>query len=340
MTKILLTGGSGFIGSHTLLELVKQNKYELAVFDNFKNGHREAIDIISKKFNKEIKVYEGDLLNYSQIENALKEFKPEKIIHFAALIEAGISVVEPTRFYENNVAGSINLFKAMQSNQIKKIVFSSTAAVYGTSETGVATETDKLNPENPYAWSKYMVEQILRDLSSDKVIDGEKLEPVILRYFNAAGADPELLIGQDYPKPTHLITLACLTALGHRDYLPIFGNDYKTKDGTCVRDYIHIADLANAHAKAVEYLDNYKNLEIFNIGTGKGTSNLEVIKILEKLHGPFSWNFEPRRVGDPAAYYANNSKAKQFLKWEPSYTVEDAVKHSYEWIKKMPNGYK
>ncbi len=340
MSKIFITGGSGYIGSHTVLELARTKKHQLVVFDNLKNGHKEALEIISAETGQEVKLIVGDLLNYAEIESALATDKFDLVIHFAALIEAGVSVVHPTKFYDNNVIGSLNLIKAMQKNGVQKIVFSSTAAVYGTPTTEVVDENSPLKPESAYGSSKLLVESMLRTLADPNVDAAEKIDSVILRYFNAAGADPDMLIGQDYPNPTHLITVAIETAFGKREKLTIFGKDYPTPDGTCVRDYIHVSDLATAHEKAVNYLTGLTGSEVINIGTGKGTSNLEIAKMVEQIHGSLNYEFGAPRLGDPVAYHASNHKAKQLLDWEPMLDVNQAVQHSYNWIKAYPNGYK
>lgn len=341
MQTLFITGGSGFIGSHTLLELAKLKHYKIVVFDNLRNGHKEAIDIIRQHTGTEIELIVGDLLNYSEIESAIQNHTPDiaAVIHFAALIEAGISVQEPLRFYENNIVGSINLLKAMQKHNVRKIVFSSTAAVYGTPTVEHVTESTSLNPESPYGSSKLMVEEMLRYLATEHVIDAERIDSVILRYFNAAGANPELLIGQDYPRPTHLMTVAIQAALGLRDKLTIFGNDYDTPDGTCIRDYIHVEDLASAHVAALNFVVENSGSEVINIGTGKGSSNLELVKLVEKIHGPFAYEFGPRRPGDPTAYYADNTKAKNTLGWSPKYSLEETVQHAYNWAKTYPKGF-
>jgi UDP-glucose 4-epimerase len=340
MSKIFITGGTGYIGSHTVLELARTGKHQLVVFDNLKNGHREALEVISAETGLEVKLIEGDLLNYQQIEAALASDKFDLVIHFAALIEAGVSVVHPTKFYDNNVVGSLNLIKAMQKNAVKKIVFSSTAAVYGTPSTELVEETSPLKPESAYGSSKLIVENILTALADQNVNESEKIDSVILRYFNAAGADPDMLIGQDYPNPTHLITVAIEAAMGKREKLTIFGQDYPTPDGTCVRDYIHVSDLATAHEKAVNYLEGFSGSEVINVGTGKGTSNLEIVKMVGQIHGSINYQFGPRRVGDPVAFHASNKKAKQVLGWEPRFDVSQAVKDAYSWVKAYPNGYK
>ncbi len=341
MQKLLLTGGSGYIGSHTLLELARTGQFDLVVFDNFKNGHKEAVSRIAEKTNSKIEMVVGELLDKKALEQVFSDHKFDGVIHFAALIEAGVSVEHPLRFYENNVSGTINLLEAMQNADVRNIVFSSTAAVYGTPEDNFVTEESPPKPENPYGDSKLAVENILKSLASDHVSETDRINHVILRYFNAAGADPSGLIGQDYPKPTHLITVAIEAALGIREKLVVFGNDYPTPDGTNQRDYIHVSDLASAHLKAWEYLSrNGRNANtVFNIGTGKATSNLEIVNILKELHGDFPYEFGLRRPGDPASYYANNLKATQELGWEPKYGIKQAVEHGYNWKKNNPNGF-
>jgi UDP-glucose 4-epimerase len=340
MKTILLTGGSGYIGSHTLLELAKLKKYKLAIFDNFKNGHIEAIQRVEEFTGEKVEVFKGDLLNSQEIEEAFKSLgEIDTVIHFAALIEAGLSMVNPTRFYENNVVGSLNLFKVMHKYNVKKIVFSSTAAVYGTPKKEEVDESFEIKYENNYGASKYFVEEILRGLAGSHVEESEKINSVILRYFNAAGSNPDLIIGQDYPKPTHAMTLAIEAALGFREEFVILGNDYATKDGTCLRDYIHVQDLAKVHVKALEYLENFKGSDLFCLGTGKGTSVLELVHALEKVHGKFNWRFGERRPGDASAYYANPKKALEKLGWKTELSLEDSVKHAYEWKKKFPKGY-
>jgi UDP-glucose 4-epimerase len=339
MKKILVTGGAGYIGSHTVYELAKAGDYEITVFDNLNNGHEQAIEMIRRKTGQEIKLIEGELLDEQRINSTLAEEKPDTVIHFAALIEAGVSVVEPLKFYENNVSGTTNLLKAMQANGVQNIVFSSTAAVYGTPDNPEVHENTETKPENPYGHSKLMVENILRSLTAEEIPTQKRINSVILRYFNAAGADPDLLLGQDYPRPTHLITIAVQAALGQRDKLTIFGNDYPTSDGTCIRDYIHVQDLASAHVAALEKLKQMQGSEIYNVGTGEGKSNLEVVKMLEELHGEFKWEYGERRPGDPVSFYANNEKIRKELDWQPKYTVKDALAHAYSWQKTFPNGY-
>lgn len=337
--KLLLTGGSGYIGSHTLLELAKTGRFELAVFDNFKNGHREAIERVSEATGENIEIYEGDLLDEERISSVLKGADFFGVIHFAALIEAGISMSEPTRFFENNISGTINLVKAMQAASTRKLVFSSTAAVYGTPENPLVTEESKIQPENWYGFSKYASEQLFSALAQEFTRDSERIDSVILRYFNAAGADPDLLLGQDYPRPTHLITVAIEAALGRRDKLTVFGGDYPTRDGSCERDFIHVGDLATAHVAALDFISEHSGSEVFNIGTGHGTTNLEVIKEIENIHGEFDWEIGPRRPGDAAGYYADTTKARERLNWQPKYDLPEIISHSYAWHKNNPDGY-
>lgn len=339
MKKILITGGAGYIGSHTVFQLAKQKDYSLVIFDNLKNGNLKSIEIIKRHTECEIEVIQGELLDKDKINKVIKDTSPEFVIHFAALIEAGKSVIEPIRFYENNITGSVNLLEAMQNNNVKNIVFSSTAAVYGTPDDSVVDENTPTSPENPYGESKLVVENILRSLSNENVPEDKRIRSIILRYFNAAGANPNMLIGQDYPNPTHLITVAIQAALGYRDSLTIFGKDYPTADGTCIRDYIHVEDLANAHVLALDKFDNIEGSEVFNVGTGKGTSNLEVVKYVEKITGEFNWKFGERRAGDPVSYFADSSKIQSRFGWSPKYSVEDAIQHAYNWLDKFPNGY-
>lgn len=339
MRHILLTGGAGYIGSHTLLALASTGQYKLTVFDNLANGHREAVEIVRKATGVEIDLVQGELQSDSDLENLFAGRQFDAAIHFAALIEAGVSVVHPTKFFQNNTISAFKLLQYLQKNGVRKLVFSSTAAVYGTPSVALVTESTPLNPESAYGSSKRAVEMMLQELGKSEVAPEEQLDSVILRYFNAAGADPELRIGQDYPKPTHLITVAASTALGMRDKLTIYGQDYPTADGTCVRDYIHVSDLARAHVHALDYAWEHTGSEIFNIGTSHGASNLEVVKLLEEIHGQFNWEFGPRRAGDPVAYYADNSKARTLLGWEPKYGLREIVQHSYNWLKKYPRGY-
>lgn len=337
MKNILVTGGSGYIGSHTIHELLKTKLYNITVLDDFKNGNKQALTTLEKFHKTSIEIVEGSILNQKLLSETFKNHSFDAVIHFAALIEAGKSVIDPLRFYANNTSGSINLLQAMQSHLADKIVFSSTAAVYGTPKLLPVNEETELNPENPYGDSKLAVERILQSLQNSHV--EKPIQSVILRYFNAAGAEENNLIGQDYPNPTHLMTVAIQAALGQREKLTIFGNDYDTPDGTCIRDYIHVSDLAIAHVKALEHILETRQSNIFNVGTGTGTSNLEVIKMIEAIHGKFNWEIGERRPGDPAALTADNSKIKEVLNWSPQFSVHDTVQHAYSWLQTHPEGY-
>lgn len=334
--KILVTGGSGFIGSHIILKIARTKPdWKVVVIDDFVNGSKDTLETIKKKYDLPLEVIEGDLRDKPGLmqifyDNDLNDV--DAVVHCAALIEAGVSVAEPLRFYENNVSGSINILQVMQQFKIAKLLFSSTAAVYGTPEdvNHAIVEADPKLPESPYGRSKLMVEKIMADYAATG-----KLKAIALRYFNAAGSDPDGLIGQMYPKPTHLMAVAVEAALGIRDKLTLFGKDYDTKDGTNLRDYIHVDDLASAHVATLDYLANtQESFEIFNVGTSEAVSNLEVVEALEEIHGKFDWDFGPERPGDPVSNFADNSKIKQQLGWSPKYDYKQALKHLYDWTKK------
>jgi len=326
--KILVVGGAGYIGSHTVSELLKNN-HEVIIFDSLETGHPEAV--------KGVKIYQGNLqTDLSLLDKVIKKEKPEGVIDFAAYIEVGESVLNPQKYYFNNVYGTMNLLKVMLENKVNKIVFSSTAAVYGEVEKSPVSENDRKKPENSYGESKLMVEKILEWYT--KAYD---LSAVVLRYFNAAGASLDSSIGPDYPKPTHLIIRACEAALGKRKDFQIFGDDYSTPDGTALRDYIHVLDLASAHILAFEYMDKNKGFNYFNVGTGKGYSVKEVVEMVKKISGiDFSAPIAPRRPGDASELVADSSKIRKTLGWEPKYSdLETIVKTAWNWHKSHPNGY-
>jgi len=327
--KILVTGGTGYIGSHTIIELLKQ-KFEVVVFDNLENGHKEAIP--------KVKVYQGDLkTDLKLLDQVFKEEKPQAVIHFAAYIEAGESVINPQKFFLNNVGGSLNLFKAMLENQVLKIIFSSTAAVYGRFVKIPISEEEIERPENAYGESKLIVERILRWYAQ-----AYGLSAIVLRYFNAAGASLDASIGPDYPEPTHLIIRACEAALGKRKNFKIFGNDYDTPDGTCIRDYIHVLDLASAHIVALKALnEGKKGFSLYNVGTGNGYSVLEIVNMVKKISGvAIEAPIVPRREGDAPVSIAKTDKIKSELGWEPKYSdLETIIKTAWNWHKNHPNGY-
>jgi len=327
--KILVTGGAGYIGSFTVLALKKAG-FEPIVFDSLETGHRKAIP--------DTKIYVGNLQTDADLlDKIFKEEKPQAVVHFAAYIEVGESVENPQRYFLNNVGGSLNLLRAMISNNVLKIVFSSSAAVYGEPTKIPIKEDDPKTPTNPYGESKLIVEKILKWYGK-----AHGLSSVALRYFNASGAALDGSIGQDYPKPTHLITRACEAALGKRKDFKINGNDYKTPDGTCIRDYIHVLDLAEAHVAALKLLEKKKSgFYTYNIGTGKGYSVLEVVKMVKKISKvSFKAPVGPRREGDPAQLVASSEKIKKELGFKPKYSdLKTIVESAWKWHKSHPKGY-
>lgn len=326
--KVLVTGGAGYIGSFAVKALKKAG-FEVVVFDNLENGHREAIP--------GIKIYVGDLRqDLKLLDKIFQKEKPWAVAHFAGYIEAGESVKDPQKFFFNNVVGSLNLFKIMLKNKVLRIVFSSSAAVYSDSA-NLIEEGDPTDTTNAYGETKLMIEKILNWYSR-----AYGLSVIVLRYFNAAGAALNGSMGQDYPAPTHLITRACETVLGRRSDFKIFGNDYKTFDGTCIRDYIHVLDLAEAHVAALKFLKKTKNgFQLYNVGTGKGYSVLQVVNMVKKISGiDFPSPIGPRREGDSARLVAKAKRIKKDLGWQPKYSdLETIIKSAWRWHKTHPNGY-
>lgn len=322
MQNILITGGAGYIGSHICLKLL-ENGYQPVVFDNLSNGHRDSVPV-------DTPFVKGDIRNSAALDTMFDQFKPAAVIHMAALIEAGTSMVDPARFYEINTAGSLNLLEAMRRNDCRHIVFSSTAAVYGNADVDLLDETMQVKAENPYGRSKAMVEVMLSDYAA--IYD---FRPIALRYFNAAGADPAGRTGERHNPETHLIPLILQTAAGHRDHIKIFGTDYDTPDGTCIRDYIHVDDLASAHVKALEYVQSSDQaaLETANIGTGAGCSVNEVIELCKEITGmDFTVIRDSRRPGDPAKLVANPQKANTLLGWQPTYpSPRQIITHAWNF---------
>lgn len=328
--KILVTGGAGYIGSFTTAAL-KEAGFTPVVFDNLETGHLKAIP--------NTRFYKGDLRKDTSLLNEV--FKKEKlqgVIHFAAYIEVGESMINPEKYFFNNVGGTLNLLRVMIKYGVLKIVFSSSAAVYGEPKRIPIDEDSPKKPTNPYGESKLMVEKILRWYG-----EAYNLSSVALRYFNAAGASLDGNLGQDYPKPTHLITRACLAAAGRISEFQIFGDDYPTPDGTCIRDYIHVLDLADAHVKALNFLQKSPpDFYYFNVGTGKGFSVKEVIQMVKKISGVnFSSSIGPRRPGDPAYLVAKAEKIKKILGWKPKHSdLKTIVETAWKWHCKHPNGFR
>ncbi|TCU36071.1 UDP-glucose 4-epimerase GalE [Rhizobium azibense] len=315
---VLVVGGAGYIGSHTCLDLANKG-YKPVVFDNFSNGHRE--------FVRWGPAEEGDIRDRSRLEEVLAKHKPSAILHFAALIEVGESVKDPVSFYENNVIGTLTLLSAAQTAGIKAFVFSSTCATYGLPQSVPLDETHRQVPINPYGRTKYIVEQALADYDHYK-----GLRSVILRYFNAAGADFEGRIGEWHQPETHAIPLAIDAALGRRQGFKVFGSDYETRDGTCVRDYIHVLDLADAHVRAVEYLLKGGDSVALNLGTGTGTTVKELLGAIEDVSKrPFPVEYIGRREGDSHTLVANNDKARDVLGWAPQYDLSQIIQSAWNW---------
>ncbi|MBB4004788.1 UDP-glucose 4-epimerase [Aurantimonas endophytica] len=325
MDKVLVVGGAGYIGSHTCLNLAGRG-FEPVVYDNLSNGHRE--------FVKWGPLETGDIRDGDRLDAVISRHEPVAIVHFAALIEVGQSVTEPLQFYENNVAGTLTLLAAAERAGIDKFVFSSTCATYGIPRSTPMAETHPQAPINPYGRSKYLVEEVLRDLS-----DLKSLRTVILRYFNASGADPEGRIGEWHTPETHAIPLAIDAALGRREGFAIFGSDYDTRDGTCVRDYIHVMDLADAHGRAVEYLLSGGESVALNLGTGTGTTVAEMLAAIEAVSGrPFPVKHAGRRAGDSPALVADNQKAWEVLGWRPERDLDAIIESAWNWHAGRANG--
>ena len=319
MKKVLVVGGAGYIGSHTVKSLAKKS-YEIVVYDNLSTGHKEAV-----KYGRLIK---GDLADREYLKKVVKDFKPDAIIHFAGFIDVEESIKKPLLYYANNTANTINLIEVMLETGVNKLIFSSTAAVYGNPETTPVDENYPMQPINPYGHSKVFVEKILKDTSLSY-----DFNYVSLRYFNVAGADPEGELGQKYRKATHLITRALKAAKGEIEHLEIFGTDYPTADGTCVRDYIHVSDLAEAHIDALEFLLNGNKSDIFNCGYGHGYSVKEVIDVVKKVTGKdFKIIETDRRPGDAPELVADNRHLLNTLNWKPQYDdLEFIIKTSWNW---------
>ena len=327
MKTILVAGGAGYIGSHMVALLVKRG-YDVIVADNLRTGHWQSVKGARK-------LYVGDLRDGSFLHQVFTENKIDGVINFAACSLVGESVTNPLKYYGNNVEGAVSLLTAMQTHGVDKIVFSSTAATYGEPEKQPIEEGDRTEPTNPYGATKLAIENML------KWCDGAYgIRYVALRYFNAAGSDTEAGIGEDHEPESHLIPLVMKTALGQRDHIGIFGEDYPTPDGTCVRDYIHVKDLAEAHLLALEYLERGGSSDVFNLGNGTGYSVREIIDTARRVTGKeIKAVAEPRRGGDPSVLIASNKKAAQVLGWKPVLGLEQIISDAWVWHSGHPNGY-
>ena len=338
--KILITGGAGYIGSHTLIEL-SSNGFDFIVYDNLSNSSQEAIKRVEKITNKSVEFIEGDIRDKNLLQEVFSKYNIDSVIHFAGLKAVGESVQKPLKYYDNNINGTITLLEVMKENNCKKIVFSSSATVYGEPKEVPITEESQtgVGITNPYGRTKYFIEEILKDLyTSDN-----SWKIAILRYFNPIGAHESGLIGEDPDGiPNNLMPYISQVAVGKLKELQVFGDDYNTVDGTGVRDYIHVVDLANAHVKAVEYLNNKESLTeplIVNLGTGKGYSVLEIVNAFKSASGAdVPYKIRARRDGDIAICYANSKKANKLLGWKATRGIERMCLDSWNWQSKNPRG--
>ncbi|AGB42261.1 UDP-glucose-4-epimerase [Halobacteroides halobius DSM 5150] len=317
---VLVVGGAGYIGSHQVKMLDEQG-YNVVVYDNLSKGYRDLVTV-----NNFIK---GDLADKNTLREVFEEYDIDAVMHFAAFIEVGESVKDPAKYYRNNVVNVINLLDVMLEYNVNNFIFSSTAAVYGEPEEIPIKENQKKDPINPYGKSKFMVEQVLEDYDQ-----GYGLKYTCFRYFNASGADESGKIGEKHNPETHLIPLVLQTALGERDEIYIFGTDYDTRDGTCIRDFVHVNDLADAHIKGLERLFSGGESEVFNLGSGEGYSVKEIIdKAIEITGINFKVVEDDRRPGDPAVLIADSSRAREILNWKPKYNLSDIIKTAWIWHK-------
>ncbi|MBV2128602.1 UDP-glucose 4-epimerase GalE [Arsukibacterium indicum] len=336
MTYILLTGGAGYIGSHTALALLRSG-YQVISFDNYSNSSATALQRVEKLADRSMISISGDIRDEAALSAVFRQYPITAVVHFAGLKAVGESTEQPLHYYDNNVGGTISLCRVMREFDVKKLVFSSSATVYGDPEVVPIAETAARSATNPYGQSKLMIEHILEDLV--------KAEPdwgiTLLRYFNPVGADSSGQIGED-PNgiPNNLMPFISQVAVGKRDKLSIFGNDYPTPDGTGVRDYIHVVDLAAGHLKALQYLNNHQGIEAINLGTGTGYSVLDMVRAFSQVNQvEVPYQIAPRRPGDIASCYALPAKALTLLGWQAEKTLDDMVRDSWRWQSQNPNGY-
>ncbi|WP_257252845.1 UDP-glucose 4-epimerase GalE [Endozoicomonas sp. SESOKO3] len=336
MSKILVTGGAGYIGSHTCLELLNDG-YEIVVLDNLSNSHQESLRRVQEITGKTLEFVNGDIRDRALLDTLFQQHDFEAVIHFAGLKAVGESCEIPLDYYDNNVYGTLVLCQAMQAARVKRIVFSSSATVYGDPATLPITEDFPLSATNPYGRSKLMVEEVLGDLFKSDT----DWSIALLRYFNPAGAHPSGRIGEDPNDiPNNLMPYVSQVAIGKLEKLRVFGDDYPTVDGTGVRDYIHVVDLSLGHVKAIEKLRTTKGVHIWNLGVGKGCSVLEIVAAFEKASGQnVPYEITPRRSGDIAACYANPERALNQLGWKAERGLEDMVTDAWRWQSENPNGY-
>lgn len=325
---ILVTGGAGYIGSHTVIKLVEEG-YSVLIFDNLSTGHIETVDTLKTIGNVEF--VKGDLRNFEDINKVFDNYKIDAVVHFAAFSLVGESVSNPAKYYRNNSFGTLNLLESMVNHDVKKIVFSSTCATYGEPEYTPIDENHPQNPINSYGASKLMVERMMKDFDT-----AYGLKSIKLRYFNVAGCDELTRIGEWHNPETHLIPSILKSTLGEGKIFKIFGDDYETPDGTCIRDYVNVEDLAKAHCLALEYLKKENKSDVFNLGTEQGDSVKNIFDVCEKvLNKKIPVEIVERRPGDPAKLFANSNKAKKILNWKPEKTIEESVDSAYRWEVKL-----
>ncbi len=337
MGKILVTGGAGFIGSHTVVEL-QQAGYDVAVLDNLSNSSEKSLERVEKITGKKVPFYKADILDRDALEDIFSKEDISAVIHFAGLKAVGESVEKPWEYYENNIAGTLTLVDVMRKHGCKNIIFSSSATVYGNPAfIPITEECPKGQCTNPYGWTKSMLEQILSDIQkADK-----EWNVILLRYFNPIGAHKSGTIGENPSGiPNNLMPYITQVAVGKRDHLNVFGNDYDTHDGTGVRDYIHVVDLALGHVKALKKIEENAGLKIYNLGTGQGYSVLDIVKNFEEATGvKIPYEIQGRRAGDIATCYADAQLAKKELGWEAQYGIREMCEDSWRWQKNNPEGY-
>ena len=334
---ILVTGGAGYIGSHTVVELYNAG-YEAVIVDNLSNSSRESLKRVEELTGKQIKFYEADIRDRQAMDRVFEENKIDSVIHFAGLKAVGESTVKPIEYYDNNIGGTLTLVQSMRDHGVKNIVFSSSATVYGDPAfVPITEECPKGVCTNPYGWTKSMLEQILTDMQkADK-----EWNVILLRYFNPIGAHKSGRIGEN-PNgiPNNLMPYITQVAIGKLDHLSVFGNDYKTHDGTGVRDYIHVVDLALGHVKAIKKLEDNPGTRVYNLGTGVGYSVLDLVNAFEKVTGvKVPYVITARRPGDIDACYSDATRAKEELGWEAQYGIEDMCRDAWNWQSKNPNGF-
>ncbi|MEA4969587.1 MAG: UDP-glucose 4-epimerase GalE [Candidatus Pelethousia sp.] len=337
--RILLTGGAGFIGSHTAVALMSRDKaHDIVIADNFSNSSPRIIERLEKLCGRKPQIYTVDVAQESQLERVFAENQIDAVLHFAGLKSVGESVCRPLLYYKNNFNSTLSLLQVMEKYHVHNLVFSSSATVYGAPEKLPVSEDMAVGPcSNPYGWTKLMIEQIIQDYA----LAHPSFSAVLLRYFNPVGAHESGLIGES-PKeiPNNLMPYISRAAVGRCEYLCIFGNDYPTKDGTGVRDYIHVVDLAKGHVAALDFCLRNRGVEIFNLGTGKGYSVLEMVQAFESVnHVSVPCRIEARRPGDIAACYADTAKAKRVLGWQAELDLADMCRDTWNWQRNNPNGF-